>query len=987
MRYKFNPQILNKQERETLNEQILEAIKNGEQVKPDYIFNHFTGLGGLHKLDIRDFPNFAAYTLAKKDAELGQFFTPPQLCEAIVKSLQPSEDLQIADLSCGSGNFFNYLPNERNLYGIELDPNAHAVAKKLYPKATIVMGDFTEVVPTSDFDMIIGNPPFNLRTPLGLSQWAFVLQAKKYLKAGGLLCFICPKTFLEDDFMSSKKREELAKDFDFLYQAELKNYFDVAIDIKVMYFRKHGLNPAFLPYQNVYRDFDPKTIFNELVAPVWKENSRDHAKLRLKDLEAIGGDHHFRIKKLLFELKTHPHLRQFLEEANARLLTLRTQEQPANMDWKDWDKIREKPEQLLRWMQRKVNNQNRKAPVNVVKLVKQQYNFKHKAYSKKLAGEQRTEPVYSMVCEGKLPTGFVRLMRKKRADYLIQQTKFSDLERVPKLDKFLRNFELTDRANGVSFFEEPTSVKLNDKQFHDLGLSFQKKYTMLNWQQGGGKSVAGMAWMKYIDKKVHNIFLTAPSLAAHNTWNVRLEQYGFKYIFIQEAADLKKIKKGQIVLISFDMVRIHNRLLREYIKKVCAYKIALLVDESDELTNINSERTQAMLKAFRRAKYKLLTTGTTTRNNINELYPQLALLYNNSVNMMNWCESIYKVDKDGGISREKNESYYGKPFPARRGQGVFRDCFSPRKTTVFGVKQDNQDVYNADQIKHIIEVTMITRKFKDIVGKNLYTIKTHQILQSAAERDLYKVIVEEFMSIMYKYYENTGNTRKEASLRLIRQLGLLIESTSIPHLLDDYQGGAELPHKFYKARDLCKEWANEKVAIGTVRIEAATEYVKYLSKWLPDRKIFYVDGGKSFGQRKRIVDQFQATKNGILVSTMMSLKSSVDIETCNRCIVESLLWNFPKMEQYFFRFIRYTSKEHTEVHFINYADTIEVNILALLMSKEKVNSFVKSLEMQSREDIYEEFDLDIGILDSIIEKTYDSEGKMHLSWGTQKIVS
>lgn len=58
---------------------------------------------------------------------------------------------------------FNFLPNEYNIYGNELDIKAYKVAKYLYPLANITHGDMREYNPHILFDTIIGNPPFNLR--------------------------------------------------------------------------------------------------------------------------------------------------------------------------------------------------------------------------------------------------------------------------------------------------------------------------------------------------------------------------------------------------------------------------------------------------------------------------------------------------------------------------------------------------------------------------------------------------------------------------------------------------------------------------------------------------------------------------------------------------------------------------------------------------------------------------------------------------------
>ena len=77
-------------------------------------------------------------------------------------------------------------------------------------------------------------------------------------------------------------------------------------------------------------------------------------------------------------------------------------------------------------------------------------------------------------------------------------------------------------------------------------------------------------------------------------------------------------------------------------------KIALVFDESDEISNANSIRTKVMLDCFRRCYIKLLTTGTITRNNISESAPQFELIYNNSVNMLSLSPKIYRYDKESG---------------------------------------------------------------------------------------------------------------------------------------------------------------------------------------------------------------------------------------------------------------------------------------------------------------------------------------------------
>ena len=93
------------------------------------------------------------------------------------------------------------------------------------------------------------------------------------------------------------------------------------------------------------------------------------------------------------------------------------------------------------------------------------------------------------------------------------------------------------------------------------------------------------------------------------------------------------------------MIEKLRRGLKAFMKRR-SNKVCLLFDESDEISNPLSRRTRLSLALFRRARYKMLATGTVTRNHVNELYPQFEMLYNNSVNMINYCSEAYFEDKD-----------------------------------------------------------------------------------------------------------------------------------------------------------------------------------------------------------------------------------------------------------------------------------------------------------------------------------------------------
>lgn len=129
MKYKIYQSSVKQKDREEFNRKLLKLIDNKETEKYG-----ITGDGGLNR---KDYDSYYTYSEEKKNIENGQFFTPPKLAELLVSSVEPSRDETVADLTCGAGAFFNFLPNEHNLYGCETDIKAYKVAKFLYPDANI----------------------------------------------------------------------------------------------------------------------------------------------------------------------------------------------------------------------------------------------------------------------------------------------------------------------------------------------------------------------------------------------------------------------------------------------------------------------------------------------------------------------------------------------------------------------------------------------------------------------------------------------------------------------------------------------------------------------------------------------------------------------------------------------------------------------------------------------------------------------------------
>ena len=164
MKYAQQEMDLTREQRKALNEKVLYLIdsNSAEQagITSEDIYNAYTGEGGLHGLERADFDSYHAYSEKKKEIENGQFFTPPAICQLVAESLRPSISDVVADLTCGKGSFFNFMPVETNCYGCELDARAYKVAHYLYPGARLELTDIRAYKPDLRFDYVVGNPPF-----------------------------------------------------------------------------------------------------------------------------------------------------------------------------------------------------------------------------------------------------------------------------------------------------------------------------------------------------------------------------------------------------------------------------------------------------------------------------------------------------------------------------------------------------------------------------------------------------------------------------------------------------------------------------------------------------------------------------------------------------------------------------------------------------------------------------------------------------------
>lgn len=1013
MKYTFHNEIIPQEARRELNDKILyivdQDIAEQEGITREDIFNAYTGDGGLHGLKRSDFANYHEYGEAKKEIENGQFFTPPALCQFIMEALDVGMTDTVADLTSGMAHFANFMPVEANFYGCELDIKSHKVAHYLYPAANLEHKDIRFYEPDMRFDFVVGNPPFNLKWRVDdteyISQMYYCLKAAQLLKPLGIMAIVVPAQFLSDDYMDKQKIAEMEKHFSFMGQIEIMGgafrYLGVTNYLtKVMFWQKRMDGEE---VSGVYRlDCDAQMFSlddtadllrytkEKIVAPAKMLKQQNRARTKLLGRSDSYSEFDYQVQKMLFHIKKNPKLADKYAKCQEYLYKFQHQVQPADMKYEEWAKIRITEAKVLAYLRRVVKSQHKKPSRDVIRLVKQDGGLIYKGYSKKVRQSMTLEmkqfvPFYALVSGQMDGTGleqYARLIRRKQRDYDRETKPFEEMELDAEIARFLDEFTVYDNEN-----EE--WIHLNDTQKHDLNLILQKRYHLLQWEQGGGKTLAGIATGRYRMERqgARNVWVVSTAISIKNNWDLVFKNYGMtNYRMIRTLSDLDGVRDGEFVIITLNMLSKYRKQIKRHIK-MRQRNVDLVFDESDEMTNPDSKRTKAVLDCFRKVRFKLEMTGTVTRNNISESAPQLELLYNNSYNMISWAECLYQYEKDedGSWLGSTNNPFYGKPIPAYKpGYRLFAESHLPEKITVFGVGKKTQDIYNADALNRMLSYAVITRTFAEITGNEIRRIRQVPVSFSSVEREVYRKAVEEFFALRQRYFALTGNSRKDSMMALIQQITLLLRISAAPNTVEEYDS-ADLPVKIKKVCDMVAEWNDEVVVIGVRHKNVVEAYTEAIQQRFPERKLFTVTGSTTtLAGRRKLKKSLKESGNGIMVCTQQCLPSSVNFEFVNKVVIPELHYNNARMSQFYMRFVRFTSTDWKDIYFVTYSGSIESNQMQMVLAKEKLNLFMKGQNV-NLDEVYNRFGVDYDLMSLLMSREVDDKGSSYLSWGKQVI--
>lgn len=1024
MKYNLPTEFIPQNEREEINKKILFLVDNNkceaEGITKQDIYEAYTGDGHLHNLNFNDYDNFHEYSEAKREIEKGQFYTAPLVLKYIAETLQLKDNDLIADITSGKGDFFNFCPNEKNCYSNEIDIKSYKVQKYLYPDINITNTDMRSYDVNVRFDYIFGNPPFSLKLNYNgiptTSEIIYVHKAYDLLKTGGIFVLLVPKSFANDSFMDKSVIETLNKYFYFICQYELpaSAFKHVGINkfsTKVIYFQKRsdvldkaiaGDNCYTNPYpykiefvkgyteynKNSYEESNVLCIQN-LLKPFYELRDKYKSKLITETKSKIDDTFEYDVQKILYHIKENPKINKKYSNCKDYLNSFYTQEQPLNMSVEEWNKTKITHKKVLAYLNRILKSQNKKYEKDIIIPVYNKEKFYLKAYSKKTKKElKEREQNGEIISYDYIDTiinnidfkystkNFKSYINKKHNGYVNQLQSFNEMSIDKTISEWLDNNTIYDYVNE-------TEMILNDVQKEIVNKMLQKKYGYIQASQGSGKTLMGinMALYRLSNNHINNVLIVAPSIAINGTWTEVLKAYYIPFVQIKRLSDINLINKRDFILITYNMMIKYCKHIKKFIK-INNNKIYTIIDEADGICNITGKTTKSVIAGTFKSRYKTCLSGTMTRNNIAEAYTQLEWLYGDSINFMCNCKALFSVSKDradkGSLKTSINENI-NRPFPRyQKGLKLFKNCFNPEKVTVFGIEKQNQDIYNSAELKEIINKTIITKSFEEIVGKKIYDI--HQILVpfNNDETNLYYKAVKHFQEMKY-LFTSTGNPRKDKFLEILQQLNLLLDICRTPNTYKEYQT-SEYPNKYKKVLEMIREFDNEYVAIGCRTLKEVEEYKKTINNEFHNRKLFVITGSISIQERKKIISELELSKNGILLSTQQSLSSSVNINFVNKCIITSSAWNYSTLSQYYFRFIRYNSIEHKDIYFVTYENSLECNLLGLLLAKEKLVRFMKNDEIND-EELKEEFGVDFNLIEMLLTKEKDETGYTRINWG------
>lgn len=169
--------------------------------------------------------------------ELGQFYTSDDLVDKIIKLFNIDfSEKAVLEPSCGSGAFVHAIQrNFKNvkMTAVDIDPTV----EKEYDKAEteFICDDFLGHKFDKKFDVVIGNPPFNLKTKHNYydTTEGFIVKSLELLAPNGDMLLVLPSTVLRNK-QYQPVREHIVANYKVEAIMDTSKYYFLGADIETI---------------------------------------------------------------------------------------------------------------------------------------------------------------------------------------------------------------------------------------------------------------------------------------------------------------------------------------------------------------------------------------------------------------------------------------------------------------------------------------------------------------------------------------------------------------------------------------------------------------------------------------------------------------------------------------------------------------------------------------------------------------------------------
>lgn len=330
-------------------------------------------------------------------------------------------------------------------------------------------------------------------------------------------------------------------------------------------------------------------------------------------------------------------------------------------------------------------------------------------------------------------------------------------------------------------------------------------------------------------------------------------------------------------------------LLAKFKKQIKEMNFNLIVvDESQAFSNMNSQRTEALLEIAATIPHKVCMSGTPILNRASEYFPTLHMVkpdhWNNYASFLrNWIdteENEMGGKKYRGIKPYRKEAFFAKIAPyvlRRRKRDVLKDL--PKFSRHF----------------YVVDVS-------ETNVKNAYN-------KTAVELDNY---------INSKEYQRAGGFERAGTI-----LGYLMR---MRHLC----GVAKSVICVEQAVDFLESTENDTKLIIGVHHDDVMDIVR---EGLKEYEPVLLPSGIDDITRTNRINQFRSSRHRVCIAKILASGEGLNLQFCQNMIVLERMWNPGKEEQFEARIDRYGQELPTTADYIVAKNTVDEDFSELVEQK------------------------------------------------------